>query len=426
MPGQQTDGDTARTTDFSLPGITRVGRQGIFDVESRVIGYELLFRGYSSDEAKLPDSSPDANALDAHDHATSQVISATFGVFGIQDLSGGLPLFLNMTRWFLTGDVTLPFSPDGVVLEILEGVTPDAELLAAVQKLKEQGYSIAVDDFDGDEARVPLLQYADYIKIDIVDVWDTLDNVIALCRDAAPHAVLVAERVETLSQFQRCVTSGFDHFQGYYFEKPQLMEQQQLSPSQMVCLKLVNTLSTENPDPRQIEQIVAADPSLALRVMRTANSVGSGTMHRVTSIRQALVLIGPKSLSTWVMLTLMGGAAQMQQYQVTDILVHAGVFERVATERGLEPTEAYTIGMMYGIAAQMGYRIEAVANSAGLAPDLVAAISNPESNYGKLNAEIEAYNVAIEDVSLESSALTQAVLESWSGALKMARRTFGR
>jgi EAL and modified HD-GYP domain-containing signal transduction protein len=57
--------------------------------------------------------------------------------------------------------------PDKVVIEIQESVPADAEVLAACQRLKEKGYSLALDNFAPRDPRESLTPCADFIKVDI-------------------------------------------------------------------------------------------------------------------------------------------------------------------------------------------------------------------------------------------------------------------
>ncbi|MET0424838.1 MAG: EAL domain-containing protein, partial [Actinoplanes sp.] len=92
--------------------LVHVGRQPIFDVHGDVFAYELLFRG-----------SINAVAAGRQDtYATSTVIVNAFTEFGIREVAGDRLCFINLTREFLTGQVTLPFGPGQVVLEVLETV----------------------------------------------------------------------------------------------------------------------------------------------------------------------------------------------------------------------------------------------------------------------------------------------------------------
>src|SRR5580700_9124796 len=113
-----------------------LGRQPILDRGWKVAGYELLFR---SSQANFCDLSDDVMA-------TSQVIvNAVLGV-GLDRLLGGKPAFINFDRTLLLGDWTTLLPPEKSVIEILERVSPDQEVLAACQRLRQQGYALALDD----------------------------------------------------------------------------------------------------------------------------------------------------------------------------------------------------------------------------------------------------------------------------------------
>ena len=292
----------------------RIGRQEIFDVDGKVVAHELLFRGKSADSAGLFDQAfgadhrpGTARRPDAHDQATSQVIAATFGDFGVQVLGRGKPLFINLTRPFLVGDFPLPFGPQGVVLEVLEHVKVDDALIAGLRRLRDQGFTLAADDFVGEPGRWALLPLVDVVKVDLLGLKMPLAELVAAVLAANPDVTLLAERVEDPDDLPGLHAAGFTMFQGYAFARPALLETTRMSPSQLVCLRLMRVLADPTSSTADLERVVAADPGLSLRVLRTANSAGSGTTSQVSSLRQAVVLLGRVALSAWVTLTLMGG-----------------------------------------------------------------------------------------------------------------------
>src|SRR5258708_33060114 len=110
-----------------------VGRQPILDRGWNIAGYELLFR---SSQANFRDSTDDGSA-------TSQVIANAVLGFGLDRLLGGKPAFINFDRTLLLGDWTTVLPPEKVVIEILEGIEPDRQVLAACESLRERGYALA-------------------------------------------------------------------------------------------------------------------------------------------------------------------------------------------------------------------------------------------------------------------------------------------
>jgi hypothetical protein len=95
-----------------------------------------------------------------------------------------------VTREFLTGEFPIPFDPNQSVLEVVETVQVDDAVVAGVRKLVEQGYTIALDDFTlGLHER--LLEFATYVKIDLLDVGSRRGR-----RGGAPVSRLPARRAD--------------------------------------------------------------------------------------------------------------------------------------------------------------------------------------------------------------------------------------
>ena len=85
-----------------------------------------------------------------------------------------------------------------VVLEILENVTPDAELVRACKELKRSGFRLALDDFSPHESKGELVEIADYVKVDFrASSPDTRQEIYKMFRDR--KTTFVAEKVETLA-----------------------------------------------------------------------------------------------------------------------------------------------------------------------------------------------------------------------------------
>lgn len=413
---------TAAADRHDASPLVRVGRQGIFDASGRLLGHELLFRGHATDEAAIPNAPLSSTGYNSslEDHATSHVISATFGDFGVDDLGRGLPLYINMTRAFLTGALPMPFGPDGVVLEILENVPVDDDLLLSIQVLKEMGYTLAVDDFTGEPERIPLLEYADIVKLDLLSQNMDLPDLVGLVHTHAPHAAILAERVENEQVVRACVELGIDMFQGYHFQRPVVMETLRLSPSQIVCLRLTRTLNDPDSSMKDIEAVVALDPGLSLRVLRTANSASSATTRKIVSLRQAVVLLGPKMLSAWVMLTLLGGVGLSRRDDLVTILTRAHTAEILADRLHVDSSSAYTAGMISGVAHVLGSDITAVATPALVGEALSDALLHGVGPLGHLMAAVLSFEDDDDDpgadIGISPLDMSRAYLEAWAWA----------
>ena len=133
-----------------------VARQPIFTADEKVFGYELLFRDGVEDYFR----EKDVDAASRHALDKSLQID-------LQTLCGGKRAFVNCTRDVLLKDYITLFPSPYTVVEVLESVPPDDLVKAALERRKQAGYMIALDDFTIDDPRAAFADLADILKIDM-------------------------------------------------------------------------------------------------------------------------------------------------------------------------------------------------------------------------------------------------------------------
>jgi EAL and modified HD-GYP domain-containing signal transduction protein len=361
--------------------LVHVGRQPIFDVHGDVVAYELLFRG-----------SMDAVSAGRQDtYATSTVMVNAFTEFGIREVAGDRLCFINLTREFLVGDVALPFGPEQVVLEVLETVMMDAEVVAGITALAGRGYRIALDDFVWGSGHEVLFGLASYVKLDLLDGdLSRLDEVVAACREY-PNIQIVAERLETEEQLAIATRYGMELRQGYALSHPQVLTVASLSPSRLRRLELVAALSDSEPDLQRIVSIIASDPPLSLRVLRASNSVAAGHHNRVSSVRQAVVMVGLPSIRQWALLMVLDDAGATSEEHMLGVLTRARLCENIATWFGASSDGAFMAGVISGVAQLLQVDPESMIDQFPLAPTIVAALSDGTGRLGRVLRAVDSY-----------------------------------
>ncbi|MEU4238644.1 HDOD domain-containing protein [Actinoplanes sp. NPDC026619] len=358
-----------------------MGRQPIFDVQGDVIAYELLFRG-----------SVDAVAAGRQDtFATSTVMVNAFTEFGIREVAGDRLCFINLTREFLIGEIALPFGPEQVVLEVLETVRMDDEVVAGVTALAEAGYRIALDDFVWGSGHEVLFSLASYVKLDLLDGdLSRLDEVVAACRQY-PNIKIVAERLETEEQLAIAERYGMELRQGYALSHPQVLTVASLSPSRLRRLELVGALSAEEPDVQKIVSIIASDPPLSLRVLRASNSVAAGHQNRVSSVRQAVVMVGLPSIRQWALLMVLDDAGTTSEEHMLGVLTRARLCENISTWFGASSDGAFMAGVISGVAQLLQIDPISMIEQFPLAPAIVAALTDGSGRLGRVLRAVDSY-----------------------------------
>ena len=265
-------------------------RQPILDKNKNLFAYELLFR--DSVENVFPD-------IDG-DEATSKMIEASQFNMGISGFTGSKPAFINFTLDTLSKGYPEMIAPDEVVVEILETVKPGKKLLAICKKLHEEGYTIALDDYEHQKVWLHFYPFIKIIKIDIQQ--STTENINDVCSAVKnfPHIKLLAEKVETHEEYNRMFELGFDYFQGYFFAKPEMIKTKSLSPSQIAMAELLYETSKTDLDLNNITKVFERDVSLSYKLLRYANSAIFKRRNEISTIKQALVILGSGELKRFI------------------------------------------------------------------------------------------------------------------------------
>lgn len=381
-----------------------LARQPILNPRGQVHAYELLYRQGLD------------NFFGGTDLETaSRTIVDNAVIFGLEELSDGLPAFVNCTAEVLTGELAGVLPPAMTVLEILETVEPTPQLIAACRNFKSQGYHIALDDFVWDPKYAPLVELASYIKIDFLGSnAEERKNIIRQIRGNANSAKLVAEKVETAEDHRQAVKEGFSLFQGYYFCRPVMMEKRKIPANTLFHLEILQELTKDPLDLRKLSPLVKSDTSLTYRLLRLVNSAGFGIRQEVRSIQAAMVIVGEDAFRRLATLAI---ASELNAGQPAEVLhmalIRARFCELAAPLCRLNPTEQYLLGMFSLLPAMLQVPMDQIAPMLPLRPpirDSLRGINVPE---GRLLSWLEAHengDWAVSDSIVQSNNLNREML----------------
>ena len=265
-------------------------RQPILDVNKKLYAYELLFR--DSIDNVFPD-------IDG-DEATSKMIEASKFNMGISDFTGNKPAFINFTLETLSQGYPEMLTNEEVVIEILETVKPGKKLLSICKDLHSKGYTIALDDYEHQSVWSHFYPFIKIIKIDIQQTnFEETQQVIEAIK-SHPHIELLAEKVETYQEYDQALQLGFKYFQGFFFAKPEMIKTKNLSPSQLAMAELLYETSKTDLDLASITSVFERDVSLSYKLLRYANSAMFKRNSEVSTIKQALVILGSSELKRFL------------------------------------------------------------------------------------------------------------------------------
>ncbi|MGB7980344.1 MAG: HDOD domain-containing protein [Candidatus Nanopelagicales bacterium] len=298
---------------------TVLARQPIFDTKMRVVAYELLYRTVEVGSEHFDG-----------DRATSSVLVNGVALIGLKTLTEDKRAFVNFTRNLLVGDHALALSPSDVTVEVLEDIAPDEALIAALHRLKDAGFTIALDDYVSSYPHQEIVDLADIIKVDLLaESAEGMGQIAERFRGSGK--LLLAEKVETKAQFHEAAARGYTLFQGYFFARPELVSTHDVGTIAISYVRLLAELSAEDPDFRRITQVIEHDLALSYKLLRIVNSAACRTSRRITSIHQALTLLGLTEIRKWIALIMLRDAGKNKPDELIRIsLVRAKFMEGVA------------------------------------------------------------------------------------------------
>jgi len=319
-----------------------VARQPILDRKNQVQGYELLARSG-------PDNffqGKDANV------ASAQVISQSANVFGLEQLAQGKRLFVNVTRKVLLDGLVRSLPAQHTVVELLENIAADDEVMQACRALKSSGYQLALDDYIDGPASRPLVSLADVVKVDFRACSAAERKQLAQSL-ARPGLTLLAEKVETREEHQEALALGYGLFQGYWYQKPQMLSAKDLAASKLSRLQLVKALNQPGLDFDSLETVLKNDVALSVKLLRYLNSASFGFRGRIRSVRHALVLMGELPFRRWAtLLTLADLSESHPPALLAACLLRAHFCETLAPKG--QALEFFLSGLLSCIDALMG------------------------------------------------------------------------
>jgi EAL and modified HD-GYP domain-containing signal transduction protein len=386
-------------TAMGSPGLTLVARQPILDASGRVHAHELLFRGNA-----------DAR-LGGGERATASVLVRTFLDGDLEAVTAGRPAWVNVSREFLLAVDPLPIAPEQVVLELLEDQVVDEALLERLAALRREGYRIALDDFEWREGLEPLLSHATHVKLDLRALGT--EGFADHARRLAGHdVVLVAEKVESAEEAADAVALGATLLQGFHFAQPEATAGT-LGGDRIAGARSAVALCA-SADFDRVERALRADPALSLRVLRYINSVAAPTAHRISAIRQALVLVGPRTVAQWAATLLLSDLAEHRRAALATALLRAALCERLA---GDAREEGFVVGMLSAIDELFGVPLDDLLRGLPLADAVRDAVLDQTGPLGGVLAS--ARRVAEGDGARtdEETAALRAALVWADGAL---------
>jgi EAL and modified HD-GYP domain-containing signal transduction protein len=276
-----------------------IARQPVFDTREQIFAYELLFRSTVDNQAHAPDS----------EYATLRLIANSL-LIGLKKITTDKRVLINFNRQLLLEQIPLLFPSNLLGVEVLESVEPDYAIVVACRKFKRQGYLLVLDDFVFNERYWPLINLADIIKVDFQATPSKARREVLKKVGTNSNIRFLAEKVETREDYDEARDIGYHYFQGYYFQKPDLISRREIPGYKSNYIRILKKLHNSSMDIEEIEEIIKHDVSLTYKLLRLMNSASFGFRVTIHSVHHALKLLGSREIRKWLSIIVMSGVAK--------------------------------------------------------------------------------------------------------------------
>lgn len=352
----------------------RLGRQPIFNRDGEVFGFELL---------QHDDGGHDRLGDDVG--ATARMLVTTCMDAGIENLVGSRLALASVGRPFLVGEKPLPLPAAQFGLEVREGVTIDRRLVDGLSRLKRRGMTIVVNNFRYGADSAPLLTVADYVKLDV----SALDE--SMLRENMRHldvlgVKVIAERVEGPRELDRARALSAHLLQGTHLGAV-VPESIPLLPLRRDVAGIVERLvHWPAPDSARLLRVIVQDPVLVYRMLRFINTATLEERREIHSVQEALEVMGTERLRGWAHLFRCARLDHPEDDgQARGALIRARICSLISTRKdGADPDEAFLAGLLMDLPAQLGTDTADIIDSLPVSTAIRLALAGGEGPLGPI------------------------------------------
>lgn len=293
-------------------------------------------------------------------------------------LSKGKCLMVDLGQESILKAIPYAMPAESSVIRISEKISPNKDILAALEKLKSDGYSLAVSRYSGDKKLSKFYGLADFLCIRTAGKnREELTEIVETAQFS--ESILIGEQVRDIDHFERCVELGFSLFQGSFFKTPEKISVRKISSNEAARFKLMKIIEGDIPDFEKLAETIQSDVTISLRLLTYLNSAAFGFRNKISSIQQAISLLGWDNLKKWLRVVVLSDVSKHTYAQDLVILSsQRGRFlETIVQDHdfwGFSPDSLFLLGIFSLLDTLLGMPMERVVGHLPLEEKLKSAL----------------------------------------------------
>ncbi|MBV9805378.1 MAG: HDOD domain-containing protein [Solirubrobacterales bacterium] len=385
-----------------------ISRQPVVDGGMRVTGYRVA---YST-----------ADGTEHGEGSAARLLGDVLSGVGLDELVGESLAHLPLSREALLAVGVPPVRPDRVMLRIAHDTALGAELAPTIQALTLRGYALSLFDLPAAQFEHGLLDRFGTVEVDF-GRWTAEEAALAVPRIRAGRATPLAAGLADYPAFELAKQLGFELFAGAFYSSRHRAAVRKVPVGEMGTLVSLAAMQGSSATIEELEQVIDRDVGLSVKLLRYINSAYVGMRGSITSIRQAVMMLGSRGVSRWALLVaLTGGPSTPRELSVMG-LTRARMCELLGSAReDVASDQLFTVGLLSVADALLDVSIEALVEELPLADEVEAALLRRDGPAGAILDAVVSYEQGEFDAA-SLAAHSRGIASSYRDALGWAVST---
>lgn len=376
--------ETAAGAPSDSVGITStlLCREALLGRDQRIAGYRFMLR--ESTRNRIRRSSRIVH------HVYAEVLTGSLLQADVPRLLGHRSAVVELPDSFLAHDSVRRLPPANTVLA-LERIAgeplPDAAvLLPQIRALRSAGYRIALHARSAADIPPHLLDVLDLIVTDSAGSDpEGVRALFASLQQRAQKIGVLALNLESLEDFHFFHALGARWFHGPFITRREDWAARELDTDVTNARPLLDALRSDE-DNQRIVTLLKRNATIALRMLRYANSAAGGLPREVHSIEDALQLVGRKRLTRWVMMAVFSGCTPSGRSHAAmeSALVRARMMELLGNAAGRDGETLFLVGLLSLVDVVMQVELHSALDALAVADDIRSAVLDDSGPHARL------------------------------------------
>lgn len=360
-----------------------LARHAIYNLNGKVYGYELLFRGDNGFDKEIT-----SNLM-----ATSKVLLNLLTHMDFDKVIGeGKRAFINMDHEVIFSGIVGLLKPERYCIEISPLTEVSERLISTLEKMRKRGFLLALDDFDGKkefDRFKPILHLMHYVKFYSPGIPALTEK--KLLKNMQERGIkTMAYKLQTHEQYREAVAMKHDLFQGFHVKKPEVLEMEIPTETTRSAILHMVALIKEDKETADIEAYAKTQPDLAYNLIKYLNSPMVAPAQEIQNIRQAIAMIGRNKLIRWLLVYLYSESAgdDINPNLIRNALNRAEKMEDAFLNKQ-EKEKAYLTGMFSLLDVVFNTSMSIIVRGLPVDNEILSALISKAGPYGKVLRDIE-------------------------------------